>query len=82
LTVSGTGGSNECDERSWWRENTALGLTAPISKHISPFKFAALPENEALVKSEDSYKLVISVDMVRAKLSELWFENMVEGCPE
>jgi hypothetical protein len=31
---------------------------------------------------DDSYKLVMSVDMVRARLSELMFENFVEACAE
>lgn len=54
----------------------------PASNDLSPFKSTTLPENETPAKMDDSYKLVMSVDMVRARLSELRFENLVEGCVE
>jgi hypothetical protein len=41
-----------------------------------------LSEKDIRAKSDDSYRLVMSVDNVRAMLSELWFENMVETCAE
>jgi hypothetical protein len=57
-------------------------LIVPISRAISASKSATLSEYETPAKSEFSYKLVMSVDMVWAKLSELWLEKIVEGCVE
>jgi hypothetical protein len=74
--------SRDCDEPLWCVENKALGLMVPTSRHMSPLKSATLPEKDTPARMDDSYKLVISVDMVRARLSELWLENLVEGCVE
>ncbi len=57
-------------------------MIVPESKLLSPLKSTKLPENETPAKMDDSYKLVMSVDMVRARLSELRLENLVEGCVE
>ncbi len=57
-------------------------MIVPASNNLSPFKSTTLPENETPANMDDSYKLVMSVDMVRARLSELRFENLVEGCVE
>lgn len=54
----------------------------PVSKPISASRSATLSEYGTPAKTDGSYKLVMSVAKVRAKLSELWFENMVEGCAE
>jgi hypothetical protein len=53
-----------------------------VARRSSAFRSATLPEKETPAKIDDSYKLVMSVDMVRAKLSELRLENFVEACVE
>lgn len=71
------------DSRLWVvAENSAVASIVRTSKPSSASRSATLSESETCAKMEGSYKLVMSVDMVRAKLSELWLEKMVEGCAE